>query len=207
MTTKNNNNGKVFMNQKYNIVLDNVRYVKNEGILFKEEQIFAMFLKFGKETFGAIYNKPACLDFKTELKFNKVIKMIKKVPDKEIKTNLLDWFDDIKVSFDKQEKLFQDISSNIYNNTPMKLFRASEIGKPYNLSGAKVNMILQLEDILIKTKEGYNLTKDYQHIGQMVYVDVRDSQGNVLKKKNYIVYNNKGKDLIEKLIKKYDKIK
>ena len=137
-----------------------------------------------------------------------------RVSNKQTKQKLLEWLKHIKKNLQvnpknkeqtttSAKKKQDDYAVTSSNSCYDRLYRISAIGKMHDISGAKLNMVLQLEDILLKTKDGYELAADYKHLGRTIFVDIKNEYGETYKKKNYVVYTEEGKELIEKLIEKY----
>lgn len=180
----------------------NARF-ENNKIYFKEYDIINILIKAEKSCVAPkIKDNKIILDLDQETEYSKVKQRINKITDKKVKEDLLQWMDSIKKHFKLMNKTKEDVSKE-KEFDDKKLYRVTQIGSKFNMSGYKVNMLLQLKNVLKKTKDGYELNSEYKDLGKRVFVKITDEQGRVLKNKNYIVYNNTGKVFIENMIKEY----
>lgn len=197
-----------------------VRWLDKDSIYFKEFQVYAIIFNADEDSlmnleqmdeYGSI-----TINVNVEHDYNHIKHLFQDIIINEaVKKDLLKWIKSIK-------KDIEDIESKKHNRSKKKsdtkeavssvckqldkYYRISDIGKMYDISAKKLNLILQLEDILIKTKDGYELAEEYEYIGKRILVDIKNEDGEIYKKKNYVVYTEEGKELIEELIEKYIEI-
>ena len=197
-----------------------VRYDKKK-LYFKELQIYTIFFKvLDRDTLEELDliddDGNTCINIDEEFEYDELKNLVRdNVEDEVFKEDFLKWIKSIKRHFKGKSQAAEPYSENTTRTSSTdeqefyyafgrpRLHRISEIGKPYNISGIKLNLLLQLEDVLVKTKSGYELTEDYKDLGQTVFVDIKNEQGEVYKQKNYVVYTDKGKEFIEGLIEEY----